>query len=78
MREPVKPPKHSRVPVVLRGDHPYSGKEGWIPMTDGVPETVNMFGNGMVRVNFDDGTGCYAEQHHVQTVSSAPAPRRKS
>lgn len=77
-KEPVSPPKRSMIPVVICGSHPHSGRNGWIPLTNGIPETINMFGHGMVRVEFHDGTGCYAEQHHVQTISSPPPPKGKT
>lgn len=76
-KEPTAPPERSMIPVVIYGNHPHTGKTGWIPLNNGVPETINMFGRGMVRVQFHDGTGCYAEQHHIQTITSAPSPRKQ-
>jgi len=58
----------SRVDVRIRGDHPHTGKLGWIPMQNGEPETVNMFGRLMVKVEFPDGTGCFAEQRHLARI----------
>lgn len=58
----------SKVDVRIRGDHPHTGKVGWIPMQNGKPETVNMFGLLMVKVEFPDGTGCFAEQRHLARI----------
>jgi hypothetical protein len=58
----------SKVDVFLRGDHPHSGKAGWIPMRNGEPETINMLGRLMVKIEFPDGTGCYAEQRHLARI----------
>jgi hypothetical protein len=56
--------KHSKVDVRVIGDHPHSGKSGWIPLRNGEPETINMFGRLMAKIEFPDGTGCYAEMRH--------------
>lgn len=60
-----------KVTVRVRGDHPHTGKIGWIPIRAGIPETVNMFGNLMIRVEFPDCTGCYAEQRHLELLENS-------
>lgn len=59
---------HSKVDVLLRGDHPHSGKVGWIPLQNGEPETINMLGRLMAKVEFPDGSGCYAELRHLSRI----------
>lgn len=54
----------SKVDVRIIGDHPHTGKCGWIPLRNGEPETINMFGRLMAKIQFPDGTGCYAEMRH--------------
>lgn len=77
-KTPVLPPEKTKVDVRLRGDHPHSGKYGWIPLKNGQPETVNMFGNLMVKIEFSDGTGCFSEQRHIELIEpiSPPPPRK--
>lgn len=55
---------HSKVDVRIIGDHPHTGKCGWIPLRNGEPETINMFGRLMAKIEFPEGTGCYAEMRH--------------
>ncbi len=55
----------TKVDVRIIGDHPHTGRVGWVPINNGDPETINMFGRLMVRVNFLDGTGCFVEQRHL-------------
>lgn len=55
---------HSKVDVRIIGDHPHVGKSGWLPLRNGEPETVNMFGRLMVKIEFPDGSGCFAELRH--------------
>ena len=59
---------HSKVDVLLRGDHPHSGKVGWIPLRNGEPETINMLGRLMAKIEFPDGSGCYAELRHLSRI----------
>lgn len=54
----------SKVDVRVIGDHPHTGKSGWIPLRNGEPEVVNMFGRLMAKIEFPDGTACYAEMRH--------------
>lgn len=77
-KQPTPPPVKTKQDVVLRGNHPHSGKYGWIPLNAGVPETINLFGNLMVKIEFPDGTGCYAEQRHLAMIEpTAPPPPKK-
>ncbi len=76
-KEPISPPKERRVTVQIRGDHPHAGKFGHVQYVDGVPEHINLFGKGMVKVTFENGEGCYADLHHIaQVASPSPPPRR--
>ena len=54
-----------KIDVRIRGDHPHRGRIGWIAITHGYAFTINVFGVGMVKVNFADGTACFAEQRHL-------------
>ena len=76
-KEPVPPPKEHNVAVQIRGDHPHTGRFGFIHVVDGMPEHINLFGKGMVKVTFENGDGCFAELHNVAKVAPPPAPPRK-
>lgn len=76
-KEPIPPPQRSNIPVVIRGDHPHRDRAGWIPMTNGEAETINLFGRGMVRVEFHDGTGCFAELHNLGSLQPPPPRKQK-
>lgn len=46
-------------------------------MTNGEAETINLFGRGMVRVEFHDGTGCLAELHNLGSLQPPPPRKQK-
>lgn len=77
-KEPVPPPKGRKVAVQIRGDHPHAGRFGHIHVVDGMPEHINLFGKGMVKVTFEDGDGCYAELHDLAKIAPPPPlPKRR-
>lgn len=78
-KQSTPPPAEKRIPVLLRGDHPHVGRVGFILSVNGKIETINLFGTGMIKIYFDDGEACYAEQKHIAEihVTSAPTPKKK-
>lgn len=76
-KEPVPPPKEKKVAVQIRGDHPHTGRFGLVHYIDGVPEHINLFGKGMVKVTFENGDGCYADLHNLAQVAPPPAPPKR-
>ena len=56
----------TKIDVRIRGDHPHRGKIGWIAITHGHAFAISLFGVGMVKVDFADGTACFAEQRHLE------------
>ena len=76
-KEPVPPPKNRHVAVQIRGEHPHTGRFGRVTYIDGVPEHINLFGKGMVKVEFEDGDACYAELNNLAKVAPPPPPTKK-
>ena len=76
-KQPVPPPKERTVAVQIRGDHPHAGRFGHVKYVGGLPDHINLFGKGMVKVTFENGDGCYAELHNISQVTSPPPPRKR-
>ncbi len=76
-KQPVPPPKNNKLPFRFVCDHPHTGRFGIVHYVDGVPEHINLFGKGMVKVTFENGDGCYADLHNLAQVASPPPPPKR-
>lgn len=80
-KQPVPPPTEKRIPVRLIGDHPHTGKRGYLLSKDGQIETLNVLGTHMIKVYLlDDHTdACYAQFNRIaeEPPTSPPPPRKR-
>lgn len=78
--QPEEPNPPQPIRVIIVGDHPWTGKLGYIePIAPGRGYAVIKLcpsGPDMYRVKLDNGSSCYASKNNLRTIGCPRTPQK--